>query len=87
MVLCGIILSGPVAVGIVEIWAPQPAWRDAATFVHYYSWFQTLPYLYGFVLVGGFVAFMSVGALWNLLILVLKVLVIREFRFGRESGG
>jgi hypothetical protein len=39
--------------------APQPAWQDAAVFVRNYSWLQGLPYLFGFLIVGGFVAFMS----------------------------
>lgn len=64
IVLCGIILSGPVAVGLVEMVAPQPAWHDTATFVHHYSWLQSLPYAFGFLILGGFVLFMDalVGA-------------------------
>jgi hypothetical protein len=58
-VLCGIILSGPVAVGLVELLAPQPPWHDAATFVQNYSWIQILPYVFGFLILGGFVFFMA----------------------------
>jgi len=55
IILAGVILSGPVAVGIVEIFAPQPAWQDVSTFISHYSWLQTLPYLFGFLIAGGFV--------------------------------
>lgn len=59
IILSGIILSGPVAVGLVELVAPQPAWRDAATFVKHYSWLQSLPYVFGFLILGGFILFMA----------------------------
>jgi hypothetical protein len=59
IVLSGIILSGPIAVGLVEAVAPQPPWQDVATFVEHYSWIQALPYLFGFLILGGFVLFMS----------------------------
>ncbi|MRR38334.1 hypothetical protein EG829_27540 [bacterium] len=55
LVLAGIILSGPVAVAVVEIFAPQPAWHDVSTFSNHYSWLQSLPYLFGFLIAGGFV--------------------------------
>jgi hypothetical protein len=56
LVLGGTIASGPVGIGIVEVTHPQPAWLDAGTFVEAYHGIQALPYLFGFVLVGGFVA-------------------------------
>jgi hypothetical protein len=59
VVLCGIMLSGPVSVGLVEAFAPQPEWQDAATFVRHYSWIQCLPYVFGFLILGGFVLLMS----------------------------
>jgi hypothetical protein len=59
IVLSGIILSGPVAVGLVELLAPQPWWQDATTFIEHYSWIQTLPYVFGFLIAGGFVVLMS----------------------------
>jgi hypothetical protein len=64
VVLSGIILSGPIAVGLVQVFAPQPVWQDAATFARNYSWLQCLPYLFGFLILGGFMLFMSglVGA-------------------------
>lgn len=57
LVLAGAVLSGPVAMVVVTRLAPQPAWRDAAQFGAYYSSVQALPYLLGFVLLGGFVLF------------------------------
>jgi len=59
VVLCGVVLSGPVAVGLVELLAPQPIWQDASTFISHYSWIQNLPYLFGFLILGGFIALMS----------------------------
>jgi hypothetical protein len=55
MVLVGALLSGPVAMLIVEWWHPQPAWIDAATFAAHLHPVQRLPFLLGFVLVGGLV--------------------------------
>jgi hypothetical protein len=55
LILAGIVLSGPVAVGVVEIFAPQPTWQDVSTFLNHYSWLQTLPYLFGFLIAGGFI--------------------------------
>jgi hypothetical protein len=42
----------------VQIVVPQPQWQDPAVFVEHYSWLQSLPYLFGFLILGGFVAFM-----------------------------
>lgn len=58
-ILCGVILSGPVAVGLVHAFAPQPPWQNTETFVRNYSWLQSLPYVFGFFIVGGFVLLMS----------------------------
>jgi hypothetical protein len=57
LVLVGAVSSGPVAMLVVTQLAPQPAWRDAALFGAHYSSIQALPYLLGFVLLGGFVLF------------------------------
>lgn len=59
VILTGIMLSGPVAVGVVAVLAPQPPWRDADTFIRNYSWIQSLPYIFGFLIAGGFILFMS----------------------------
>lgn len=55
VVLAGIILSGPVAVLLVEVLAPQPAWQGVTTFIEHYSWLQSLPYVFGFFIAGGFI--------------------------------
>jgi len=57
--LCGVIFSGPVAVGLAYVFAPQPVWQGVDAFVQNYSWLQTLPYLFGFLIVGGFILFMA----------------------------
>ncbi len=76
VILAGIILSGPVAVALVALLAPQPAWQDTASFIQHYSWLQTLPYLFGFLILGGCVASMAS--------LVGAGAVLRELKFGRE---
>jgi hypothetical protein len=57
LVLVGAILSGPVAVAVVNLSAPQPAWQGVEVFVASYHWIQTLPYLFGYLLLAGFVCF------------------------------
>jgi hypothetical protein len=57
LVAAGAILSGPVAMAVVQLFAPQPTWSDVATFADHFSAVQTLPYLLGFGLLGGFVLF------------------------------
>ena len=59
VILAGIVLSGPVTVVLVELLVPQPPWLDAATFIQHYSWLQTLTYVFGFLILGGCVAFMA----------------------------
>jgi len=54
--LAGTLLSGPAGLAIVSLTRPQPAWRDAATFVSAYHPIQTVPYWGGLLLVVGFVA-------------------------------
>jgi hypothetical protein len=57
VVVVGAMLSGPIAVLIVNIAAPQPEWSDVASFAQHFHPIQTLPYLLGFVLLAGFVMF------------------------------
>jgi len=52
-VLVGAMLSGPVSTGLLVIFAPQPAWWDAATFIASYRPAQAIPFLLGFVLMFG----------------------------------
>lgn len=57
--LAGTVAAGPVALGLVQMLRPQPAWRDADTFAAAYHPLQALPYLTGFALVGGFTALVA----------------------------
>ncbi len=50
----GIVLSGPISVGLISATHPQPAWQDAATFVAHYHPAQTLTYWCGFLTITGF---------------------------------
>lgn len=59
MVAAGAALSGPVAMGVVLWAAPQPAWSGVVPFVEHYHPIQGLPYLLGFLLLGGFILFVS----------------------------
>jgi len=58
-VLVGILLSGPVAVGLVNATHPQPPWQDARVFAQAYHPVQLLPYLGGIVLVVALVMLMA----------------------------
>lgn len=51
------ILSGPVAMVVVSLAAPQPPWNGVDAFVDSYSPVQALPYLLGYGLLAGFVLF------------------------------
>lgn len=49
----GAVLSGPVALGVVALVAPQPPWRDGELFARSYHPIQVLPYALGFLLIAG----------------------------------
>ncbi|HCV42558.1 MAG TPA: hypothetical protein DGH68_03670 [Bacteroidetes bacterium] len=57
--LIGIILSGPLALVLVNLVHPQPAWMDAQTFVNNFHAVQTLPFFGGIALVIGYVVLMA----------------------------
>ena len=59
VVIIGIVLSGPLAVLLVSLVHPQPAWSGAARFADELHPIQLLPYAGGFLLVGGFVALIA----------------------------
>jgi hypothetical protein len=52
MMLVGLLLSGPVSLSLVAL-HPQPAWTTPEAAVRAYHPIQTVPYLTGFLLVGG----------------------------------
>jgi hypothetical protein len=78
--LAGLLLSGPVALLVVLAVAPQPPWRDLATFAAHYRPIQTLPYWLGIALVGGAIWFVANAAalmpaqrrVWSLLAITLS---------------
>src|SRR5512140_987420 len=57
VVAVGAWLSGPVAMLVVSVTHPQPAWSGPAAFRAHYHAVQTVPYLLGFGLLTGFVLF------------------------------
>jgi hypothetical protein len=57
--LFGAVLSGPVAMVVVNATHPQPTWQGPATFARSYHPIQTLPFFLGFFLVSGFVALVA----------------------------
>lgn len=56
--IAGILLSGPIGV-LLTLIKPQPQWQDEITFVANYHYVQTLPYVFGFILIIGFTLFIS----------------------------
>jgi hypothetical protein len=59
LTLLGALLSGPVALVVVNATHPEPRWQDARTFVHHFHAVQTLPFFLGFALVGGLVTLVT----------------------------
>lgn len=57
LVVAGALLSGPVAMVVVAIVSPQPAWAGVDVFADNYHPVQVLPYLLGYILLSGFVCF------------------------------
>jgi hypothetical protein len=55
LALAGSLLSGPVALGVVQLTHPQPAWHGAQAFRESYCAVQLLPFALGLLLVSGFV--------------------------------
>ncbi len=55
----GALLSGPIGLWLVSQTHPQPPWHDAETFASAFHPVQNVPYFAGFLLVGGFVAFIA----------------------------
>lgn len=57
--LLGVVLSGPIAVVLVNATHPQPAWRDAELFARSYHPVQLLPYGGGILLVVALILLVS----------------------------
>lgn len=58
IVITGILLSGPIGV-LLTLIKPQPQWKDEITFVANYHPVQSVPYMFGFILIMGFTLFVS----------------------------
>lgn len=56
--LAGALLSGPIGIALVQL-RPQPAWTGPEAFARAYHPIQTIPYWFGFVLVGGSVGLIA----------------------------
>jgi hypothetical protein len=56
-ILFGALLSGPAAMIVVSLVAPQPEWTTVESFASSYHAIQTLPYILGYMLLAGFVWF------------------------------
>ncbi|MCF8232186.1 MAG: hypothetical protein K9J27_08355 [Bacteroidales bacterium] len=59
IIIIGILFSGPVGVLITSISHPQPAWQNVEVFIRNYHPVQTLPFVFGFLMLLGFVLFFS----------------------------
>lgn len=57
--LLGVLLSGPLAVALVNVTHPQPLWRDAELFALNYHPMQILPYAGGILLIGALILLVS----------------------------
>jgi hypothetical protein len=57
--LLGVLLSGPLAVLLVNTTHPQPRWRDAELFARNYHSIQLLPYAGGILLVAALIVLVS----------------------------
>jgi len=57
--LLGVLLSGPLAVALVNVTHPQPAWQDAEVFALNYHPVQILPYAGGVLLIATLILLVS----------------------------
>jgi hypothetical protein len=58
-VIIGIFFSGPIGFIIVQLSRPQPPWVSAEIFAENYSSIQVMPYVFGFLLILGFLLFFA----------------------------
>lgn len=57
--LVGTLFSGPLSLLVVSKVAPQPAWVSTQVFVENFHLIQTLPFYFGFFLIGGTLVMMA----------------------------
>lgn len=55
LTIAGIVLSGPLGLGLVSLVHPSSAWQGAEVFARHFHWIQTVPFFGGFALVFGYV--------------------------------
>ncbi|HER09573.1 MAG TPA: hypothetical protein ENO20_11765 [Bacteroides sp.] len=60
--IIGIIFSGPLGVLITSLVRPQPTWENVDVFIENYHPLQGLPFIFGFIMIIGFVGFISASA-------------------------
>jgi MFS family permease len=60
--IVAILLSGPVGMTVVAAVGPQPEWRSIEAFTENYHPIQKLPYIFGFLLIVGFVLFITAAS-------------------------
>jgi hypothetical protein len=58
--LAGILLSGPLGLVLVALVHPSPAWQTPQLWAKNYHPIQTVPFFFGFLLVGGYLVMMAV---------------------------
>ncbi|MFM8320233.1 MAG: hypothetical protein ACKOC5_04885 [Chloroflexota bacterium] len=58
--IAGILLSGPLGLILVTQLAPNPAWQSPQVWASHFHPVQTLPFFFGFLLVGGYIVMVSV---------------------------
>lgn len=59
LTIVGILVSGPIGLALVNIYAPIGVWSGATALAETYSWIQTVPYFGGMLLVFGYVTLLS----------------------------
>lgn len=60
--LIAALLSGPVGIVIASVVSPQPEWQGVEVFMENYHPIQRLPYVFGFMLILGFVLFIAAAS-------------------------
>ena len=55
----GTLFSGPIAMGLVYLVQPQPEWKSVSVYVSNFHPVQTVPFYFGFLLLGGSITMMA----------------------------
>ena len=57
--IAGIVLSGPIGLALILLLHPTPAWDTPTLWAETYHPIKTLPFFFGFLLVGGYILMMA----------------------------